>query len=236
LPVDLPVEVFAQPDDTACGATCLHAIYRFHGKDMDLLQLRSEIPSLEQGGTLEVHLANHALQAGFEATLYTFNLDLFDPTWFRLPATEIAHKLQRLQDAKQDRLPKFHEAIEAFLQFLALGGQLRMRDLSPGLLASNLHAGLPVLTGLSATYLYQEAREIPATNRPDDLRGDPAGHFVVISGYDPAHFRFTVADPLQPNPFGAAPSYHVDALRTMTAILLGTFTYDASLLLLSPRR
>ncbi|MDP2768543.1 MAG: hypothetical protein Q8O81_01770 [Giesbergeria sp.] len=212
----------------------MHSLYRFHGRERDLNQLLLEIPSLDLGGTLEVHLANHALQSGFQVTLYTYNLELFDPTWFHLSPSDFHTNLRRRQEKTRERPSKFHEAIDAYLQFLELGGCLRMRDLSPALLAISLRAGLPVMAGLSATYLYQEPREIPATNLPDDLSGDPAGHFVIISGYDPQHFRFTIADPLQPNPFSSEPIYHIDALRTMTALLLGTFTYDASLLILEP--
>jgi len=233
-PVDLNIAICAQPDFTTCGATCLHSLYRFHGRERELQQLLTEIPVLDQGGTLEVHLANHALESGFQATLYTYNLNLFDPTWFSLPPSEFRIRLQQRQNQTLERTPKFHEAIDAYLLFLDLGGRLRMRDLSPGLLATNLRAGLPLLVGLSATYLYQEPREIPETNLPDDLRGDPAGHFVIISGYDPHHFRFTITDPLQPNPLSQEPTYQIDALRTLTAILLGTFTYDASLLILKP--
>lgn len=233
-PVDLDIAICAQPDFITCGATCLHSLYRFHGHERELSELLTEIPALEHGGTLEVHLANHALQAGFAATLFTYNLTLFDPTWFALPADEFRARLLQRKEKNPERSPKFHEAIDAYLQFLDLGGRLRMRDLSPGLLARHLRDGLPILAGLSATYLYQEAREIPASNQPDDLVGDPVGHFVIISGYDPHHFRFTIADPLQPNPLSNDPIYQIDALRTMTALLLGTFTYDASLLLLEP--
>ena len=38
---------------------------------------------LDQGGTLDVFLANHALQRGYKATILTYNLDLFDPDLVR---------------------------------------------------------------------------------------------------------------------------------------------------------
>ena len=49
-----------------------------------------------------------------------------------------------------------------------------------------LHCRLPILTGLSSTYLYRSAREFGADGTPDDIRGHPAGHFVVIAGWDDA--------------------------------------------------
>ena len=35
--------------------------------------------------TLAVLLGCHALRRGYEATIYTFNLQVFDPTWFEEP-------------------------------------------------------------------------------------------------------------------------------------------------------
>ena len=50
-------------------------------------------PHARQGGTLDVFLANHALKRGYDATIFTYNLDLFDPTWFALPNDEIRARL-----------------------------------------------------------------------------------------------------------------------------------------------
>jgi len=35
------------------------------------------------GGTLAVNLANHALRRGYRALIVTYNLTVFDPSWFR---------------------------------------------------------------------------------------------------------------------------------------------------------
>ena len=68
-------------------------------------------------------------------------------------------------------------------EFLRLGGKLDLRDLDPSLLRKYLKRGIPVITGLSATYLYRAMRDIPETNQDDDVRGEPVGHFVVLTGY-----------------------------------------------------
>src|SRR5262245_33204098 len=53
-------EIQRQPDDQTCGPTCLHAVYRYFGDELELDRLISEIPMLEQGGgTLEVMLGVH---------------------------------------------------------------------------------------------------------------------------------------------------------------------------------
>jgi len=43
----------------------------------------------------------------------------------------------------------------------------------PSLLRRFLNRGTPVITGLSATYLYRAPREVAETNVDDDIRGEP---------------------------------------------------------------
>ena len=79
----LEFDIQPQPDNTTCGPTCLHALYRFHGDEMELEQTIAEVPKLEEGGTLAVLLGCHALARGFDAHIITCNLQVFDPTWFQ---------------------------------------------------------------------------------------------------------------------------------------------------------
>ncbi|MGH7163181.1 MAG: hypothetical protein ACREID_06840, partial [Planctomycetota bacterium] len=69
----LELEMLPQPDDAACGPTCLHAVYRYHDDPIPLAHILEEIPRLKEGGTLAVFLACHALRRGYRATIYTYN-------------------------------------------------------------------------------------------------------------------------------------------------------------------
>jgi hypothetical protein len=182
------------------------------------------------GGTLAVFLASHALRRGYRATIYTYNLRVFDPSWFR-EGVDLPARL-RAQAVHKDR-PRLRAATEAYLEFLALGGRIRFRDLTPRLLRRFLKRSIPVLAGLSSTYLYGCARE--HEDRYDDVRGEPAGHFVVISGYDRETRSVSVADPLQDNPMFGARYYRVRIERILNALLLGILTYDSNFLVIRPR-
>lgn len=223
-------EVLPQPDDTTCGPTCLHAVYRYWGEEITLDQVVGEIEPLPGGGTLAVTLACHALRRGFDAEILTYNLQLFDPTWFSQPV-DLAERLRAQQHAKRGR--KLTLATEAYLEFLRLGGTLRYQELTPALLRHFLDREVPILTGLSATYLYGCARE--HRDVYDDIRGHPTGHFVVISGYDHAQQELRVADPLTDNPAFDPHHYSVAMERLIAAILLGIVTYDANLLVITPK-
>ena len=130
--------------------------------------------------------------------------------------------------------PKLQHATAAYLEFLHLGGTIRFDEFSGKLLRTYLDRGRPILTGLSATYLYRAVRERPADMVDDDLRGEPVGHFVILSGYDRRTRSVLVTDPEHPNLLSAQHTYPVSIDRLMGAILLGTLTYDANLLSLEP--
>ena len=228
----LRLDMLAQPDDSTCGPTCLQAIYNYYSDRVPLPRLVRQIPSLEEGGTLAVNLACHALRRGYRATIYTYNLTLFDPTWFLPGGTDIAARLRAQAAVKRSK--KLGVATAAYLDFLALGGELRFEDLTGALLRRYLGRGYPVLTGLSATYLYRSARERGASMDFDDIGGQPSGHFVVLCGYDREARSVLVADPLLPNPVAATNQYMVNSNRLLCSILLGILTYDDNLLIIRP--
>ncbi len=222
-----------QPNDTTCGPTCLHAVYRYHGDELALDAVIREVPALSGGGTLAVLLANHALARGYAARIYTYNLALFDPTWFTKPGVDLAERLRTQASHKADA--KLQVETRAYLEFIARGGELGFEDLRPGLIRSWLTRGHPILTGLSATYLYQSPRERGELRAiPDDVRGTAQGHFVVLVAYDAKTRAVRVADPLEHNPPFHARTYWVPIERVIGAILLGVLTYDANLTVLTP--
>jgi hypothetical protein len=225
---ELQLEILPQPTDETCGPTCLHALYRFFGEeDVDLTQLINEIPFLETGGTLAVILGTHALSKGYSTTIYTYNLHVFDPSWFH-PGIDLADKLKQQIEVKKDE--KLYWATQAYLKYLEKGGEIKFEELNGRLMRKYLSRNIPILTGLSATYLYQCAREL--NNEFDDIRGTSMGHFVVLSGYDRKNKKVLVSDPYLPNPYSGKQKYHVSLDRVINAILLGVITYDANMLVI----
>lgn len=228
----LKVSILPQPNETTCGPTCLDAVYRYYGDSVPLDRIINEVPALAGGGTLAVFLACHALRRGYSAKIFTYNLQIFDPTWFS-GDVRISDRLRKQMAAKPD--PKLHIATLAYMEFLNLGGEIRFEEMSPALFRKYLNRGVPILTGLSATYLYRTQREHPFTGQGNDVRGEPSGHFVVLAGYDRRQRSVLVADPYLPNPVAQGQEYLVGIERLMTSILLGIVTYDANLLVIEPR-
>ncbi len=229
----LRFEILSQPDNTTCGPTCLQSIYAFWGDKIGLRRVVEEVPTLASGGTLAVHMANHALARGYLATLYTYNLQVFDPTWFKdgEPIAGMEDKL--LAQARHKSDARLQSATEGYVTFLRRGGRLRYRELTTGLIRRYLNKKAPMMAGLSATYLYGCARETGIDPEFDDVRGEPSGHFVVLCGYDKEEREVLVADPLHSNPTERH-LYEVPINRVIGAIFLGIVTYDANLLVIEP--
>lgn len=231
--VQLPVKILPQPDETTCGPTCLHAVYRYWGEQESLDDVIARAGRLEHGGTFAVFLACDALRKGYHATIYTYNLNVFDPAWFRSPDIDIADRLRRQREIKMDY--RLQHATTGYLEFLSLGGRLRLMDLSRGLIRGLLRRRLPILTGLSSTYLYRVPREYGPDDMPDDVRGLPSGHFVVMAGYDRARQKVLVVDPYHKNPYASTHEYWLSVDRVVASVLLGIVTHDANLLIIHPR-
>ena len=232
----IPIRILTQPNDTTCGPTSLHAVYNYYGKNISLKQVISEVSYLEEGGTLAVMLGIDALKNGFKAKIYTYNLLVFDPTWFKEKEVNLIEKLRK--QLKHKKSTRLHKATKSYIEFLEKGGEILFKDLNPTMLKKQFAKNIPVLTGLSATYLYNCSRETTDENDNsiyDDVRGNSAGHFVVLCGYDEEKKNVIVADPYKENPLSGNNYYSVKIGRLINSILLGIVTYDANLLIIEKR-
>lgn len=232
----LKIKIESQPDDTTCGPTCLASVYRYWNDHVELDDLREEVKQFDEGGgTLAVILACHALKRGYHARLYSYNLNIFDPCWSMLENEGIIAKLkEQLVTKGGDK--KFNVASLSYIKFLELGGDLRFDECTPDLIEELIDDGYPIITGLSATYLYQSQREDPLTNEYDDVKGLPSGHFVILYGVDNDKQQVFVADPYVLNPVANQNYYLVHLNRLISSILLGVVTYDGNLLLIYPEK
>ena len=235
----IDLNIRTQPDDETCGPTSLHAIYHYYGLTISLKEVIETIEHSLSGGTLSPLLGKHALMQGFDATIYVNQLDLFDPTWFKkskAPREALLIKLKSQDKFKQAK--NLLVASQAYQDFLSLGGDIRFKTIDVQMLRSYFNKNIPILTGLNSTYLYRASRELftqEGVSFFDDIQGLACGHFVVLCGYDDKRRRVVVADPFRENPLSKNNFYKVSIARLINAIMLGAQTYDATLLIITPK-
>lgn len=235
---ELDIERILQPDEVTCGPTCLRKVFSFYGEAVTMEDVLGALERNEDGGTLAVFLGIAALKRNYNARIYSYDLRIFDPTWFGLTPKQLTEKIfsrfPYLSDEKRLR------AAGAYIRFLEIGGELAFDELTPTLLKQIIDRDHPVLAGLSATYLYRYPRERWDSKEnkhvDDDVRGEPTGHFVVIGGYDHWGRKLTVIDPSEHVPASDHGRISVDSERLINAILLGDATYDAVLLEVWPKQ
>lgn len=230
------IEINSQPDDETCGATCLHAIYRYYGYDITLDEVAKTVKRSASGGTLAPYLGTHAIERGFTASVLINNLDIFDPSWFEHSEASVNLTVKLDEQLKYKKDEGIVQSSQAYKEFLAAGGVIKFKFLSVELLKEYFSYNLPVITGLSATYLYNSPREVyeNKVSRFDDIKGTPSGHFVIIAGFDDIHRQIVVVDPHRENPISRNNYYKVSSHRLINAILMGMITYDANLLIIQP--
>lgn len=228
----LDFEITPQPDETTCGPACLYAIYRYYDDAIPLSQVMREVPTLPDGGTLAVLLGLHALQRGYEATIYTCDLLMFDPSWFAPDGPVLQDRLREQARIKDDS--RLRETTQAYLEYLDLGGELRMEDINVDMLRGILKQNTPIVAGLSATWLYQCPRERQTDQELDDIGGSPTGHFVIVHGINRSKRLATVADSYLHEPVPGKHHYTVDVDRLVCAMMLGIVTADAKMLIIRP--
>ncbi|MBC2607142.1 hypothetical protein [Pelagicoccus albus] len=223
------IKMLAQPTETSCGPTCLHAVYHHFEDEYPLEEIISEIPENPDGGTYSVMLANHALERGYSATIYSYNLRVFDPTWANLSSEQIIPKLALRREHSHSKRARAN--LSAYIEFLQKGGEIRFDELDSELLAMLLAKGGPVIAGLNSTHLYRSAR-LKKSGKEDDVVGDVEGHFVTLFEYDHANKQILVADPYLKNPLSETQLYAIAPQRLINSVMLGIVTYDANLLVI----
>ncbi len=231
----IQLKMLSQPDDETCGPTSLHAAYNFFNDPVTLKQVIKEVSYLEEGGTSTVYLGCHALNRGYKVEIYTYNLKVFDPTWFPGKPDVLINKLK--EQLRYKKSPRLQRETNAYLEFIERGGTIMFKVLNARLLKKYFSQGIPILAVLNATYLYGCSREFVGRNNviiDDNIRGYPAAHFVVLCGYHKNGKNVIVADPYKENPVSQDNYYTVDHDRLINAILLGNIAYDSSLLIISP--
>ena len=233
----LYLDISYQPDSTTCGPTCLHAVYRYFNDPIPLHQVIAEAKQLEGGGTLAVYLGSHALARGYKATLYTYNLRIFDPTWFLPGNQQVADKLKRQREYKSG-VAGLEVVTDAYLEFLNLGGRIGPRSPYHKPSSEVPQQVLAVANGAQAPL---------STTAPANDPSETASCMMMCEVNPPAISWLSPDMTAKSVPcwwqilsnrilWPKLRIYQVSIYRLICAIMLGVLTYDGDLLIIEPQR
>lgn len=215
----LKVPRFKQKPFT-CGPSALQQILAYYGVKKSLNEILKNFKMYEYG-TWDFDLLSYVLRLGFKAEITTYNLDIFDPTWFKLSRKKLIKKLKsRLKYAK----PFHKQGIRSCIRFLELGGRIRFKIITEKIIKDYLRKKIPVIACFCFTALWKCKRAYSKKTKKgyksisNDIRGVPEGHFIVISGY--AKDKFFVTDPSYNIPVSKTGKYSVPIKDLIAYILM----------------
>lgn len=187
-----PIARIPQQEEADCVQACAAQILSHFGTKKSVSEIKAEVPVFVDShgtklGTSIGHVAVYFLSLGFEVTLHTSDVVLFDTTWKQLSKQEL---VARLQDRAANLTHAIYgrDAIQAitdgFVQFLQRGGMLVQAVVDEKYLVQLLTEG-PVYAVVNYQFLYDKPkyRFVGDTLEDDPVRGDPSTHAVLITGY-----------------------------------------------------
>jgi hypothetical protein len=186
----LKVPYFKQKAMT-CGPSSLQQVMAYYGKKMKLGDIIKDIPMF-MDGTYLAYLAKYAMEAGFKPLIITYNVDIFDPTWFRLSRKSLIKKLRSRSRIRKLDI-NIRRGCKSYVDYLESGGKLSFNFTTTEIIKKYLKKKRPIIVRLSSTILHDRKRLDLNKDKRDDISGSPGFHFVVVSGYK--NGKFLIVDP-----------------------------------------
>lgn len=203
-----------------CGSSALQQVLAYYGVKKSLNEVLKNVKTYKYG-SWGCDVLSYALKLGFEAEIITRDLNIFDPTWFKLDRNKLIKKLKsRIKYAKKND----KHGITGYTRFLELGGRIRFGIITENMIKDYLKKKIPVIACICSTALWKckriYSKKIGEGYRsiPSDVKGKPEGHFLVISGY--TKDKFIVTDPHYKIPNSKTGIYTVPTKDLIAFILM----------------
>ena len=186
----LSVPQFNQVKSYSCISACSQAVFGYYGESIAQEEIM-EISENPKRGIALVEAGIFSLKRNYKPLIITNNINIFDPTWFKIDSSKL--KLNLKKRAKfVDDLNQF--MIDKYIKFLDLGGEINFETISPALLKNYLSIKVPIIMELASTFLYKLAKSSQPGGFNDAIKGQIEGHGVVIAGFDKKD-KFLIIDP-----------------------------------------
>ncbi len=212
-----------------CAPASFVSVMSYFGSTIDLEALIKKSSKSCKFRDWDYILGTLALKEGFDVTVHSRSLLIFDSTWFKLERINLMRNLRNQRSYLEEiskSLPGFKRLeIEAkcAYKFLDSGGKIDFSPISKNLITGYLKQNLPVIATFTSQLIFGIPKETSISKDP--IRGEPWKHTVVIKGY--RGDSFFVSDPARK---GSTKEYPLQK----DLLLDGIIRYDSNLVVISP--
>jgi hypothetical protein len=221
-----------------CVQTNTSQILKYYGVDKSIEEIKKEVPVYinKEGkpiGSSLGHIAAYFISQGFETTIHTVEIQIFDRSWVKLTNEELITNLQNRR--KFIEHPKYEkEALDlifdGYLCFLIAGGKITFPVINEDYLINLLKTG-PIFGVVSFNFLNSAPKYKFDINgqemSADSIEGSPGTHVVTIAGFKDNQFKLIDPDPK----FGGV--RWVDSGLLIGSIYLAETDFDSVLITIS---
>lgn len=232
---------YFQPTNFTCGHAALAMVLSHYNIIMPPEKLIHDLnaPRDSHGeicGGLNQYVGSWCLSHGLSVTFYTSDFELLDLTWAELSRENQIERIERIRKSLRVVTALGAEGtllhLNAFLEFLQLGGELYITPYISSSLIDSLLMRAPILASVSYSTLYGIGRTRSTGLREsvlDDMLGTVCTHAVVVVGIN-SDGDYLIADP-----YRSAQPISVLKERFVAALAAAQFCCESAILFIEPK-
>ncbi|GBE19956.1 MAG TPA: hypothetical protein ENG87_00210 [Candidatus Pacearchaeota archaeon] len=176
----LKVPVLEAKNRLGCGPTSLSMILNYYRKNYSEKQV---IDNLEIGlikkedlGARAVDLALLAKKFGFDVICYSYNMELYRPSFSRLSKPGLISEIKKLLQKKHSASNK--AVLKTTIKLLENNADFKIKMPSIDDIIKFLKKGIPVILAVNAKILFEVEKLQGFPKIPNNM-----GHFIVLTGF-----------------------------------------------------
>ncbi|MBD3362355.1 hypothetical protein GF362_01395 [Candidatus Dojkabacteria bacterium] len=206
-------------DSSACGPSCLQAIYKYYGKDLKLKMILEDLHIDKDTSTYVSQLARHLNTNHLSTTLISSNPFVVSPDWKAKPKKVVIKELKEwiLHHFNKGKVENIWIKEALYLLFyLQEGGNLKISNITTDLIDKYLEDQNLILCCLAENWIWGK-RKISKVVEYDNIKGHVNGHFVIV--YDKNKGDYQISDPYPTSIENKEGLYAINKEELLTATL-----------------
>lgn len=221
---NLKIKQIEQKTYYSCVPACLEQVLGYYKVKVDQKEILATLKMPEYGMSIP-SAGSYLIESGFNPSIITNDIIIFDRSWLRLNPAELIKKINK----RRKYLDAYHRSlVDDYVKYLKADGNIGFQILNANTIEKFLSKDIPIIAELASNFLYNKSKSTKAGAFDDSIKGDIDGHAVVIAGFDKVKKKFKLIDTDgRKNPYSKKGIYWVDS----DLLLASIFNLDGKSLL-----